>query len=68
MPPPSAQTTLSDVTNAPRAKGPIPQATVSALWHGNVIEAITLVRQEQHIGLKETEDEVDAYLLSLSRP
>ena len=64
MPFPSAQTTLSDVTNAPRANGPIPQAAVSALWRGNVIEAITLVRQEQHIGLKAAKDQVDAYLLS----
>jgi ribosomal protein L7/L12 len=64
MPPPSAQTTLPDVTNAPRAEGPIPQAAVSALWRGNAIEAIRLVRQEQHIGLKEAKDQVDAYLRS----
>jgi hypothetical protein len=52
------------VTHAPGAGDPIPQTAVSALWRGNVVEAIKLVRLEQHIGLKEAKDLVDAYLHS----
>lgn len=35
-----------------------------ALWQGDRIEAIKLVRQEQKIGLREATDMVDTYLRS----
>jgi ribosomal protein L7/L12 len=35
-----------------------------ALWQGDRIEAIKLVRQEQKIGLREATDVVDTYLQS----
>ncbi|MBX3333844.1 MAG: hypothetical protein KF876_06955 [Nitrospira sp.] len=38
------------------------QAAVSALWRGQVVEAIKLVRVEQHIGLKEAKEQVEAYV------
>src|SRR5574337_418643 len=40
------------------------QSGVEALRHGNVIEAIQVVRRERNIGLKEAKEEVEAYLVS----
>ena len=40
----------------------LPEAAVRALWKGNVIEAIKVVRLERGIGLKESKDAVDAYI------
>jgi hypothetical protein len=42
----------------------LPQAAVEALWKGNVIEAIKIVRLERDIELKESKDQVDAYVRS----
>jgi len=42
----------------------LPQAAVEALWKGNVIEAIKIVRLERDVELKEAKDQVDAYLKS----
>jgi hypothetical protein len=41
---------------------PISDAAVSALQRGQVLDAITLVRQEQHVDLKAAKASVDAYL------
>jgi hypothetical protein len=38
--------------NKPRRSSELPKAAVEALWQGNVIEAIKVVRQERTIGLK----------------
>jgi ribosomal protein L7/L12 len=43
-------------------KTPMPAAAVAALHQGNKIEAIKLVREAHHTGLKEAKDMVDAYL------
>ncbi len=43
---------------------PISDAAVAALWQGQVTDAITLVRREQHVDLKEAKASVDAYLRS----
>jgi hypothetical protein len=43
-------------------KQPLPAAALAALHQGNKIEAIKLVREAQHTGLKEAKDIVDAYL------
>jgi len=64
MPAPSAQPAIAGAPNAPSARGPIPPSAVSALWRGNVIEAVKLVRLEQQIGLKDAKDLVDAYVRS----
>lgn len=48
----------------PRRDGDIPKAAVDALWQGNVIEAIKLVRQDRNVGLTEAKDLVDTYLAS----
>jgi len=40
----------------------LPQAAVEALWKGNVIEAIKIVRLERDVELKAAKDQVDAYL------
>ncbi len=37
-------------------------AAIAALWKGQMIEAIKLVRQERNLGLKEAKDAVEAYL------
>lgn len=50
--------------NKPRRSPDLPKAAVAALRHGNVIEAIKVVRQERNIGLKEAKKEVEAYLVS----
>jgi hypothetical protein len=50
--------------NKPSRSSDLPKATIEALWQGNVIEAIKVVRQERNIGLKEAKDVVDAYLAS----
>ena len=52
------------MANKPRRVSDLPKAAVEALWHGNVIEAIKVVRQERNTGLKEAKDLVDAYLAS----
>jgi hypothetical protein len=41
-----------------------PPAAVAALEQGNIIEAIKIVRLERGLGLKESKDQVDAYLKS----
>jgi len=46
----------------PVVHGPPPQTAVTALWRGQLIEAITLVRVEQNIGLSEARDLVSAYV------
>lgn len=43
---------------------PLSEAAVAALQRGQVIEAITLVRKEQHVALKEARASVEAYLRS----
>jgi hypothetical protein len=52
------------MTNKPRRASDFPKGAVEALWRGNVIEAIKVVRQERNIGLKEAKDAVDAYIAS----
>lgn len=52
------------MSNKPRRSSDIPKAAVEALRHGNVIEAIQVVRRERNIGLKEAKEEVEAYLVS----
>jgi ribosomal protein L7/L12 len=39
-----------------------PAEAIAALWQGNKIEAIKIVRQSHHIDLKEAKDKVDQYL------
>jgi ribosomal protein L7/L12 len=52
------------MANKARRASDLPKAAVEALWHGNVIEAITVVRQERNVGLKEAKDVVDGYIAS----
>ena len=47
-----------------RSDADLPKAAVDALWQGNVIEAIKLVRQERNVGLNEAKDLVDTYIAS----
>lgn len=42
----------------------LPKVAIEALWQGNVIEAIKLVRQERNVGLTEAKDRVDTYIAS----
>lgn len=50
--------------NKPGRTVDLPKAAVEALWNGNVIGAITIVRQERKVGLKEAKEQVDAYISS----
>lgn len=62
MPLTSAQTPSCELPSAPVTAATLSQAAVIALWHGQVIEAVKLVRIEQNIGLKEAKARVDAYV------
>ena len=52
------------MSNKSRRSPDLPKAAVDALWQGNVIEAIQVVRKERNIGLKESRNVVDAYIAS----
>jgi hypothetical protein len=53
---------MGTMPNKSRRLSDFPKAAVDALWQGNVIEAIKVVRLEQNIGLKEAKELVDAYI------
>ena len=42
----------------------LPKAAVEALRHGNLMGAITVVRRERNLGLKEAKVVVEAYVAS----
>ena len=58
----SLEPTVAPVANRPGSPEALPPAAVSALWKGQIIEAIKLVRLERNIDLKGAKDQVDAYL------
>lgn len=62
MPSVSIQPTACDVPADPGKCARLPQAAVTALWRGQVVKAIKLVRVEQNIGLKEAKEQVEAYV------
>ncbi len=62
MPPASGQSAICEIPAALDVHGPLPQTAVTALWRGQLIGAIKLVRVEQNIGLNETRDLVSAYV------
>ena len=39
-----------------------PAETITALWQGNKIEAIKILRQAHHLDLKDAKDKVDRYV------
>jgi ribosomal protein L7/L12 len=55
---------MDDANRKTSAGPPLSTAAISALHHGNKIEAIKIVREERNIGLKEAKDAVDAYVRS----
>ncbi len=42
---------------------PLPEAVLSALQRGQIADAIRLLRLEQHIGLNDAKQQIDAYLM-----
>ena len=56
------------MTNEPTPPSGLSPAAIAALWKGQMIEAIKVVRQEQNLGLKEAKDAVDAYLKTQPGP
>lgn len=66
--PPLRSAVITDIrgnmSNKSRRSSDLPKAAVDALWQGNVIEAMKVVRQERNIGLKESRNVVDAYIAS----
>jgi hypothetical protein len=50
--------------NKPKRSPDLPKAAIEALRHGNLIEAIKVVRQERSIGLTEAKGVVETYLAS----
>ena len=49
------------MTNNPQPSG-LPPAAIAALWKGQMIEAIKVVREARDLDLKEAKDAVEAYL------
>lgn len=62
MPSSTVQPPACEVPAAPILGATLPQAAITALWAGQRIEAIKVVRSEQNIGLKEAKEQVDAYI------
>jgi len=62
MPPASVQPADCEMPAAPVVHEPLPEAAVTALWRGQLIEAIRLVRVEQNIGMNEARELVSAYV------
>ncbi len=52
------------MASKPRRPANFPKAASEALWQGNVIEAIKVVRQERNIGLNEAKEAVEIYIAS----
>jgi hypothetical protein len=50
------------MSKKPGRTGDLPKEAIEALWHGNVMGAITIVRQERKVGLKEAKELVEAYI------
>ena len=62
MPITSLEQTTASVAARFGVSEALPAAAVSALWKGQIIEAIKVVRLERNIDLKDAEGLVDAYL------
>jgi ribosomal protein L7/L12 len=58
----SLEPTVAPVASRSGSPEALPPAAVSALWKGQIIEAIKLVRLERNIDLKDAKEQVDAYL------
>ena len=55
---------MDDTNRKSNAGPPLTIGAISALHRGNKIEAIKIVREERHIGLKDAKDIVDDYVRS----
>ncbi len=64
MSPSSLHTPIPESTRPSLFDPCLSESAVAALWKGQVIDAIRLVRKEQHVDLKEAKASVDAYLRS----
>ncbi|MBS0152311.1 MAG: hypothetical protein JSR31_15365 [Nitrospira sp.] len=64
MPSSSLHSPIAETAQQSLFDHPLSEAAVAALWRGQVIDAVTLVRKEQHIDLKEAKASVEAYLCS----
>ncbi len=60
----SLQPSVSEAPTASPLYHALPPAAVTALWKGQILDAIKLVRLEQNIGLHEAKGLVDSYLRS----
>lgn len=64
MPLSSLQPPISEIQATPPLNPSLSRAAVTALWKGQVVDAIKVVRLEQNIGLNEAKEMIDRYLLS----
>src|SRR5574337_77005 len=64
MPLSSLQHPIAEAPTAPPLYSAVSQAAATALLNGQVIDAIKLVRLEQHISFNEAKDLIDTYLRS----
>lgn len=52
------------MSHKPRRSSDLPKAAIETLRHGNLIEAIKIVRQERNIGFKEAKEMVEIHIAS----
>lgn len=62
MSPSSLHSPIAEAAQRSLFDQPLSEAAVAALRRGQVIDAISLVRKEQHIDLKQAKASVEAYL------
>lgn len=62
MPSASVQPSPCDVPASPGMSVTLPQAAVTALGRGQIVEAVKPVRVEHNSGLKDANAQVDAYV------
>jgi len=62
MPITTLEPTVAAALNRSGASEALPAAAVSALWKGQIIEAIKVIRLERNLDLKDAKDQVEAYL------
>lgn len=62
MPHASLQLPSTETPTTDGHRPTLPPAAVAALWRGQVIDAVTLVRMEQQVDVEEANSSIEAYL------
>ena len=63
----SSQSAVRDLPSKSCVTSPFSDAVLSALQRGQMVDAIRLLQLEQHIGVNDAKQHIDAYLLEQPR-